>query len=121
MVYPNPLFNFQPNAAIEITIAINIHSNNNTDINNPDPPTSIDSPQLIKFHTNHGKGRPIVTSKILLPIELDTAMSPSPFLVTAMLVNKSGTDVPAARMVKPIMTLGIPTAQPNEDDHQTMK
>lgn len=50
-----------------------------------------------------------------------TAISPKPSLVTATLVNKSGTDVPAANMVKPITMSGIPNAAPAEEDHQTMK
>ena len=45
---------------------------------------------------------PTVTSKMLLPTELDTAMSPKPFLATITLVIRSGMDVPAARNVNPI-------------------
>lgn len=45
---------------------------------------------------------PIVTSNILLPMELDTAMSPKPFLATKTLVIRSGMLVPAARNVSPI-------------------
>ena len=45
---------------------------------------------------------PIVTSKMLLPIELDTAISPSPFLATITLVIRSGILVPAARNVSPM-------------------
>ena len=41
-------------------------------------------------------------SKMLLPTELDTAMSPKPFLATMTLVIKSGMLVPAARIVSPI-------------------
>ena len=50
-----------------------------------------------KLHTY-----PIVTSNKLLPIELDTAMSPKPFLATKTLVIRSGILVPAAKNVKPI-------------------
>lgn len=45
---------------------------------------------------------PIVTSNILLPMELETAMSPNPFLATKTLVMRSGILVPAARNVSPI-------------------
>lgn len=45
---------------------------------------------------------PIVTSNKLLPMELDTAMSPKPFLATKTLVIRSGILVPAAKNVKPI-------------------
>ena len=45
---------------------------------------------------------PTVTSKMLLPTEEDTAMSPNPFLATITLVMRSGMDVPAARNVSPI-------------------
>ena len=38
---------------------------------------------------------------MLLPTDEDTAMSPKPFLATITLVMRSGTDVPAARMVSP--------------------
>lgn len=45
---------------------------------------------------------PTVTSNILLPTELDTAMSPKPFRATMTDVIKSGIEVPAARNVRPI-------------------
>mmetsp|Transcript_24305 Transcript_24305/g.52086 ORF Transcript_24305/g.52086 Transcript_24305/m.52086 type:complete len:101 (-) Transcript_24305:1049-1351(-) len=48
---------------------------------------------------NQGSGNPTRMSKILLPIELETAMSPSPIRATMTLDNKSGTDVPAASTV----------------------
>ena len=50
---------------------------------------------------------PIVTSKILLPTELETAISPNPLRATSTDVIKSGMDVPAARKVKPIISLGM--------------
>ena len=45
---------------------------------------------------------PTVTSKMLLPTEEETAMSPKPFLATITLVMRSGMEVPAARNVNPI-------------------
>lgn len=45
---------------------------------------------------------PTVTSKMLLPTELDTAMSPKPFRATITDVIRSGIEVPAAKNVSPI-------------------
>lgn len=45
---------------------------------------------------------PTVTSNILLPTELETAISPKPFRATITDVIKSGIEVPAAKNVKPI-------------------
>ena len=41
------------------------------------------------------------------PMELLTAMSPSPILATMTLERRSGTDVPAARNVTPMTTGGM--------------
>jgi len=49
---------------------------------------------------------------MLLPMELDNAMSPSPILATITLVSKSGTDVPAAKRVNPMITEGMPIVWP---------
>mmetsp|Transcript_59251 Transcript_59251/g.176063 ORF Transcript_59251/g.176063 Transcript_59251/m.176063 type:complete len:104 (-) Transcript_59251:1954-2265(-) len=68
-----------------------------------------------------GNGKPTKMSKILLPIELDTAMSPSPILATITLESRSGTDVPAARSVIPIITGGIPIVFPIISAQVTMK
>lgn len=43
-----------------------------------------------------------MTSNILLPTELDTAISPNPLRATITDVIKSGIEVPAARNVRPI-------------------
>lgn len=69
----------------------------------------------------HGKGSPTKISKILLPIELDTAISPSPIRATITLESKSGTDVPAAKNVNPIMKGGIPTVSPIVSAQPTIK
>lgn len=45
---------------------------------------------------------PTVTSNILLPTELETAMSPNPLRATITDVIRSGIEVPAARNVKPM-------------------
>lgn len=55
---------------------------------------------------------PTVMSKMLLPTELDTAMSPRPFRATITLVIRSGMDVPAARMVRPIISSEMPMVSP---------
>ena len=51
---------------------------------------------------NECASHPTVMSNRLLPIELDTAMSPKPFRATSTLVIRSGMLVPAARNVRPI-------------------
>lgn len=56
---------------------------------------------------NHGKANPSKMSNTLLPMELDTAMSPSPCLATMTEAMVSGTEVPAARTVMPIMLSGM--------------
>ena len=48
--------------------------------------------------TNHGRGRPINMSKMLDPMQLDTAMSPKPWRATDMLDIRSGTLVPMASL-----------------------
>ena len=55
-----------------------------TDNNHPLPSTLISFP-LIKLYKNQDNGRFIVISKILLLIELNTAISPSTSLVTVIL------------------------------------
>lgn len=55
---------------------------------------------------------PTVMSKMLLPTELDTAMSPSPFRATMTLVIRSGMEVPAAKMVRPIISSLMPIVSP---------
>lgn len=64
---------------------------------------------------------PTVTSKILLPTELDTAISPNPFRATMTLVMRSGMLVPAARNVRPITSGGIATVSPATFAHQTIR
>lgn len=64
---------------------------------------------------------PTVTSKMLLPTELDTAISPKPFRATMTLVMRSGILVPAARNVRPITSGGIRTVSPTTFAHQTIR
>lgn len=64
---------------------------------------------------------PTVTSKMLLPTELDTAMSPNPFRATITLVIRSGMLVPAARNVRPITSGGMRTVSPATFAHQTIR
>eukprot|EP00095_Tigriopus_kingsejongensis_P002176 maker-scaffold1021_size70145-snap-gene-0.13 protein:Tk02176 transcript:maker-scaffold1021_size70145-snap-gene-0.13-mRNA-1 annotation:"PREDICTED: uncharacterized protein LOC100160712" len=53
--------------------------------------------------TNRNTPYPTVTSNILDPTDDDTAMSPFPFRATKTLVMRSGTDVPAAKRVNPMI------------------
>ncbi|KMQ95275.1 hypothetical protein RF55_4519 [Lasius niger] len=64
---------------------------------------------------------PTVTSKMLLPTELDTAISPYPFRATITLVMRSGMLVPAARNVRPITSGGMATVSPATFAHQTIR
>eukprot|EP00581_Thalassiosira_minuscula_P040233 CAMPEP_0184448474 /NCGR_PEP_ID=MMETSP0740-20130409/4426_1 /TAXON_ID=385413 /ORGANISM="Thalassiosira miniscula, Strain CCMP1093" /LENGTH=85 /DNA_ID=CAMNT_0026818385 /DNA_START=401 /DNA_END=658 /DNA_ORIENTATION=+ len=70
-----------------------------------------------KVNMSQGSGKPTRISKILLPIELETAISPSPSRATITLEIKSGTDVPAAITVSPIITGGIPIVFPTISAH----
>lgn len=72
-------------------------------------------------YKNHGKGNPTVTSKILLPTDEETAMSPKPFLATITLVIRSGIEVPAAKNVNPITSGGSPTVSPTTVAHHTIR
>merc|ERR1719164_63314 len=59
-------------------------------------------------------------SKMLLPTELDTAMSPCPFLATARLESASGMLVPPASSVRPIIVSGMLAVWPRTVHIQTM-
>merc|ERR1719186_877042 len=72
-------------------------------------------------YSSHGRGRPTVTSNKLEPIEDDTAMPPLPSLATSTEVIRSGTEVPAARKVRPITASLIPMVSPARVAHHTMK
>ena len=67
------------------------------------------------------KSYPTVTSNMLEPTDDDTAISPFPCFATKTLVIKSGTDVPAAKKVKPITAGGMPTVSPATVAHHTIK
>lgn len=54
------------------------------------------------FPTKISVSHPTVTSKMFDPTEDETAMSPFPALATSTLVIRSGTEVPAAKNVRPI-------------------
>lgn len=64
---------------------------------------------------------PIVTSKRLLPTELDTAISPYPLRATRTLVIRSGMLVPAASTVSPMISSSISIVRDISFAHQTMK
>ena len=59
---------------------------------------------------------PTVISKMLEPTELDTAMSPRPFRATITLVIRSGIEVPAANMVKPMISSVIQKVSPTYNE-----
>ena len=64
---------------------------------------------------------PTVTSKMLLPTEEETAISPKPFRATITEVIRSGMEVPAARNVNPITSGGIRIVAPTTFAHHTIK
>ena len=69
--------------------------------------TSTGLPPLTADARSHGSGSPTSTSKMFDPTEEDTAMSPLPSRATSTDVSRSGTEVPAARKVSPITTVGM--------------
>merc|ERR1719242_418810 len=58
---------------------------------------------------------------MLLPMDELTAISPLPALATITDVSKSGTLVPAANTVSPMMPSGMPRMRPMVVAHHTMK
>lgn len=58
---------------------------------------------------------------MLLPTELDTAMSPKPFRATMTEVMRSGMEVPAARKVRPITSEGMWAVSPTMLAHHTIR
>ena len=67
-----------------------------------------------------GTGNPIRISNTLLPIELDTAISPNPRLATARLLRASGILVPPANRVNPMMASGMESVKPISTAIHTM-
>jgi len=64
---------------------------------------------------------PTVMSKMLEPTELDTAISPSPLRATITLVMRSGMEVPAANIVRPIISSVIPMVCPTWEKKRRKK
>lgn len=56
------------------------------------------------FVSYHGRPRQIRMSNTFEPTAFETAISPYPSLITAIELNASGIDTPAATKVKPIET-----------------
>ena len=73
------------------------------------------------IHEGNNNAHPTVTSKMLLPTELETAISPNPFRATITLVIRSGMLVPAARNVSPITSGGMRIVSPATFAHQTIR
>jgi hypothetical protein len=120
MEAPNNLDIFQPEQRMHIKTMRSIEKRRIIEQPKPSLDTSIGFPNTTLYR-NQGTGNPTVTSKILLPTEDDTAMSPKPFLATMTLVMRSGIDVPAARKVSPITSGGIPIVSPVTVAHHTMR
>lgn len=67
--------------------------------------------QNLFFHQAFG-AHPTVMLKMLVPIELDTAMSARPLRATIKLVTRSGAEVPTAKIVRPMISSGMPMVSP---------
>lgn len=120
MEIPRSFDIFHPEQRIQPKTRISIVKRRMIEHPNPSLDTLIGVPKTTQYR-NHGTGNPTVTSKMLLPTEDDTAMSPKPFLATMTLVMRSGMDVPAARNVRPITSGGIPTVFPVTVAHHTIR
>merc|ERR1719495_765674 len=73
---------------------------------------------LLKMvYKSQGSGRPTVTSKMLEPMEELTAISPWPCLATSTEVIRSGTEVPAAKKVRPMTASEMPATLPMVPAH----
>mmetsp|Transcript_15101 Transcript_15101/g.14502 ORF Transcript_15101/g.14502 Transcript_15101/m.14502 type:complete len:149 (-) Transcript_15101:1016-1462(-) len=92
----------------------------NIDIKNPSAITAT-GVLYVRLNRIHGSANPTVISKTFDPIEEDTALSPRPFLATMTAASISGTEVPAAKNVRPIITDGIPSVAPIISTQLTMK
>jgi len=120
MEMPKSFDIFHPEQRIQPKTRISMVKRRMIEQPNPSLDTWIGVPKTTVYR-NHGTGNPTVTSKMLLPTEEDTAMSPNPFLATMTLVMRSGMDVPAARNVRPITSGGIPTVLPVTVAHHTIR
>merc|ERR1719464_1654511 len=114
MLHPNLCVSFQLLSLTTINTANNITIRITT-LRNSEPDTtsmlSVSLP-MVSANSSHGSGSPIKMSKILLPMDELTAISPMPIFATITELNKSGTDVPAAKKVSPITSSGTPHASP---------
>lgn len=112
MVKPRILFILHLHEAIEKITNRSMRNSKTMAQNRPLLLTGIGCSALMRENRSQGTGRPTVISNMLLPTELDTAMSPRPFRATITLVMRSGIEVPAARIVKPIISSEIPMVSP---------
>jgi len=77
--------------------------------------------EFAMHYTSQGSGSPISMSNMLLPMELDTAISPCPWRATITEVRRSGMLVPAAINVTPITLDGICQHHATTVAHQTIR
>ena len=121
IVPPSVWFNFHPNDAMQTMTKISIMKSRNNEKSKEELSTLFGSPPVKIDFKSQGRGKPTRTSKMFDPIEDETAMSPNPWRATITELNKSGTDVPAARKVRPMTGSGMPTAAPKVVAHHTIK
>mmetsp|Transcript_17790 Transcript_17790/g.23047 ORF Transcript_17790/g.23047 Transcript_17790/m.23047 type:complete len:112 (+) Transcript_17790:300-635(+) len=85
----------------------------------PSAPVSIGT--TIAVEMNQGTGNPKRMSKMLLPMEEETAISPSPIRAITTLLTASGILVPIARKVRPMIISSMPMTAPKIVAHHTSK
>ena len=106
-VAPRPLVIFHLQMAIVVITATSIRKRMMIESASVPATTSTGLPPLTADARSHGSGSPTSTSKMFDPTLDDTAMSPLPSRATSTDVSRSGTEVPAARKVSPITTVGM--------------
>mmetsp|Transcript_43932 Transcript_43932/g.93500 ORF Transcript_43932/g.93500 Transcript_43932/m.93500 type:complete len:261 (-) Transcript_43932:818-1600(-) len=84
-------------------------------------PVGYGAPLAMIEAMSHGQPRPSRMLKTFEPSTLHTAMLPCPLRATRMEESASGTEVPAARMVRPMRNSGIWRMQPARAAKSTMR
>lgn len=109
---PSILLIFHLQTAMEMMTKRSMRKSRTMAQNRPLLLTATEEKSFSMEKSSQGKGRPTVMSNMLEPTELETAMSPRPFRATMTLVMRSGIEVPAARIVKPMISSVIPIVSP---------
>mmetsp|Transcript_12233 Transcript_12233/g.42959 ORF Transcript_12233/g.42959 Transcript_12233/m.42959 type:complete len:446 (+) Transcript_12233:401-1738(+) len=123
MIMPRRMSSTHPKHLMLITTNSTIISRVTTEMNRPSllMITSSLPSSTMPVLISHGSGSPTLMSKMLEPMEEETAMSPKPLRATITDDSASGIDVPPARMVRPMTASGMPSAKPMVEAHHTMR